>query len=98
MNTYDILLSDLLSRVEALERKQTPSPKPSELLDEISKIIATYESPDGTLHLDKDWDLHAPMARKIILRISSIIRDQALFGQDIIAEWLEAQVKNEPEE
>lgn len=36
------------------------------LLEQMAKLIGTYEGDDGNKYLDEDWDLHLPICRKIL--------------------------------
>ena len=36
------------------------------LLEQMAKLIGTYEGDDGNEYLDEDWDLYLPICRKIL--------------------------------
>ena len=43
-----------------MQKEYTP------LLEQMAKLIGTYEGDDGNEHLDEDWDLYLPVCRKIL--------------------------------
>jgi hypothetical protein len=36
------------------------------LLEQMAKLIGTYEGDDGSDRVDEDWDLHIPLCQKLL--------------------------------
>jgi hypothetical protein len=40
------------------------------LLEQMAKLIGTYEGDDGNEHVDEGWDLHIPLCKKLLKTVA----------------------------
>ena len=43
------------------------------LLEQMAKLIGTYEGDDGNQYVDEDWDLHIPLCQKLLQAVADYL-------------------------
>jgi hypothetical protein len=69
------------------------------LLEQMSKLIGTYEGDDGNEYIDEDWDLHIPLCQKLLRAVADhLVPDETMTKKDykkipppeLIQKWCKA--------